>query len=89
MIHHLCYINRKKILCQVFSLYKLLFAFSEINPSAVLKDFEMESAADRAFVNMVRLDMTEYAMKRIRKSTRYQQMYRVLSYASKSQNHGF
>ncbi len=64
-------------------------AFSEINPSAVLKDFEMESAADRAFVNMVRVDMTEYAMKRIRKSTRYQQMYRVLSYASKSQNHGF
>ena len=34
---------------------------SEINPAAVLKDFEMESAADSAFVNMVLVDMTEYA----------------------------
>ena len=30
-------------------------------PAAVLKDFEMESAADSAFVNMVLVDMTEYA----------------------------
>ena len=36
-------------------------ALSEINPAAVLKDFEMESAADSAFVNMVLVDMTEYA----------------------------
>ena len=36
-------------------------ALSEINPSAVLKDLEMESAADQAFVNMVLVDMTEYA----------------------------
>ncbi len=28
-------------------------ALSEINPAAILKDFEMESAADSAFVNMV------------------------------------
>ena len=34
---------------------------SEINPIAILKDFEMESAADSAFVNMVLVDMTEYA----------------------------
>ena len=33
----------------------------EINPTAILKDFEMESAADSAFVNMVLVDMTEYA----------------------------
>ncbi len=36
---------------------------NEINPAAVLKDFEMESAADSAFVNMVLVDMTEYARK--------------------------
>lgn len=34
---------------------------SEIHPSAILKDFEMESAAESAFVNMVLVDMTEYA----------------------------
>ena len=34
---------------------------SEINPAAVLKEFEMESAAESAFVNMVLVDMTEYA----------------------------
>lgn len=34
---------------------------SEINPAAILKDYEMESAADSAFVNMVLVDMTEYA----------------------------
>ena len=34
---------------------------SEINPAAILKDFEMESAAESAFVNMVLVDMTEYA----------------------------
>ena len=36
-------------------------SLSEINPAAILKDFEMESAAERAFVNMVLVDMTEYA----------------------------
>lgn len=36
-------------------------ALNEINPAAILKDFEMESAADNAFVNMVLVDMTEYA----------------------------
>ena len=36
-------------------------ALSEINPVAILKDFEMESATDSAFVNMVLVDMTEYA----------------------------
>ena len=34
---------------------------SEINPAAILKDFEMEYAAESAFVNMVLVDMTEYA----------------------------
>ena len=36
-------------------------ALSEINPAVILKDYEMESAADSAFVNMVLVDMTEYA----------------------------
>ncbi len=36
-------------------------ALNDINPAAVLKNFEMESATDRAFVNMVLVDMTEYA----------------------------
>jgi len=36
-------------------------ALSDINPTAVLKNFEMETAADSAFVNMVLVDMTEYA----------------------------
>jgi len=36
-------------------------ALNSINPAAILKDFGMESAADRAFVNMVLVDMTEYA----------------------------
>ncbi len=35
--------------------------FHEIYLVAVLKDLEMESAADRAFVNMVLVDMNEYA----------------------------
>lgn len=34
---------------------------SDINPIAVLKDLEMETAADSAFVNIVLVDMTEYA----------------------------
>ena len=34
---------------------------SEINPTAILKEFEMESAVESAFVNMVLVDMTEYA----------------------------
>ncbi len=36
-------------------------ALSEINPAAILKDLEMESAIDSAFVNMILVDMTEYA----------------------------
>ena len=36
-------------------------SLSAINPAAILKDFEMESAAESAFVNMVLVDMTEYA----------------------------
>ena len=36
-------------------------SLSEINPAAILKEFEMESAAESAFVNMVLVDMTEYA----------------------------
>lgn len=36
-------------------------ALNEIDPVAVLKDLEMEAAADTAFVNMVLVDMTEYA----------------------------
>ncbi len=34
---------------------------SEINPAAILKEFEMEPANDNTFVNMVLVDMTEYA----------------------------
>ena len=36
-------------------------SLGEINPAAILKEFEMESAAESAFVNMVLADMTEYA----------------------------
>ena len=36
-------------------------ALSEVNPAAILKDFEMESSVDSTFVNMVLVDMTEYA----------------------------
>jgi hypothetical protein len=36
-------------------------SLGEINPAAILKDFEMESAVESAFVNMVLVDMTEYA----------------------------
>ena len=36
-------------------------SLGEINPAAILKDFEMESATESAFVNMVLVDMTEYA----------------------------
>ena len=36
-------------------------ALSEISPAAVLEELEMESAANGAFVNMVLVDMTEYA----------------------------
>ena len=36
-------------------------ALSEISPAAILEELEMESAADGAFVNMVLVDMTEYA----------------------------
>lgn len=34
---------------------------NDINISAVLKNLEMVSAADNAFINMVLVDMTEYA----------------------------
>lgn len=33
---------------------------NKINPAAILKDFEMESATNSAFVNMVLVDMSEY-----------------------------
>ncbi len=36
-------------------------ALGKINPAAILKDLEMEFSADNAFVNMVLVDMTEYA----------------------------
>ena len=36
-------------------------ALNTINPASILKDFEMEAAVDSAFVNMVLVDMTEYA----------------------------
>ena len=36
-------------------------SLGEINPTAILKELEMESAAESAFVNMVLVDMTEYA----------------------------
>lgn len=36
-------------------------ALNEINPNDTLKDFEIESASDSALVNMVLVDMTEYA----------------------------
>ena len=42
----------------------------EINIKAVLKDFEMECAADSAFVNMVLVDMTEYAKQHSTKSVK-------------------
>lgn len=34
---------------------------NDINLTAILKDLEMESAVDGAFINMVLVDMTEYA----------------------------
>ncbi len=43
-------------------------ALGEIDPTAILKAFEMESAADSAFVNMVLVDMTEYARQHSDKS---------------------
>ena len=45
-------------------------ALGEIDPTAILKDFEMESAADSAFVNMVLVDMTEYARQHSDKSVK-------------------
>lgn len=36
-------------------------ALNEIDPAVILKEFDMESAAERAFVNMVLVDMSEYA----------------------------
>ena len=45
-------------------------ALNEIDPVAVLKDLEMESAADTAFVNMVLVDMTEYAKQHSDKSVK-------------------
>lgn len=34
---------------------------NDIDTAAILKNFEMESAIDSAFVNMILVDMTEYA----------------------------
>lgn len=45
-------------------------ALGEIDPTAILKDFKMESAADSAFVNMVLVDMTEYARQHSDKSVK-------------------
>lgn len=45
-------------------------ALNEIHPAAILKEFEMESAADGAFVNMVLVDMTEYAKQHSDKSVK-------------------
>lgn len=45
-------------------------ALGEIDPNVILKDFEMESAADSAFVNMVLVDMTEYARQHSDKSVK-------------------
>ena len=39
-------------------------ALSEISSAAILEELEMESAVDSAFVNMVLVDMTEYARQR-------------------------
>ena len=36
-------------------------SFKDIHPAAILKDIEIESAVNNAFVNMVLVDMTEYA----------------------------
>lgn len=36
-------------------------ALNKINPAVILKDLEIESAVESAFVNMVLVDMTEYA----------------------------
>jgi len=36
-------------------------ALNDVSPAVILKDFEMESAVDSAFVNMVLVDLTEYA----------------------------
>ena len=42
-------------------LLPVLSSLNELDSAAILKDFEMESAAESAFVNMVLVDMTEYA----------------------------
>ena len=36
-------------------------SLKDIHPAAILKDIEIESAVNNAFVNMVLVDMTEYA----------------------------
>lgn len=36
-------------------------SLKDIHPTAILKDIEIESAVNNAFVNMVLVDMTEYA----------------------------
>ena len=36
-------------------------SLKDIHPAAILKDVEIESAVNNAFVNMVLVDMTEYA----------------------------
>ena len=37
------------------------YLFTALRDGAILKDLEMEFSADNAFVNMVLVDMTEYA----------------------------
>lgn len=45
-------------------------ALNRVCPANILKDFEMESAADSAFVNMVLVDMTEYARRHSNKAVK-------------------
>lgn len=47
-------------------------SLSEIDPAAILKDLEMEPAADSAFVNMVPVDLSEYARQHSDKAVKIQ-----------------
>ena len=43
-------------------------SLGEINPAAILKEFEMESAADSAFVNMVLVVTRQHSDKAVKKT---------------------
>ena len=45
-------------------------SLNKIDISSVLRDFDMESAKDTAFVNMVLVDMTEYAKQHSNKAVK-------------------